>query len=226
MKINRSLTGIAGILNLLFLFQSNPGFAQITVSVTPGQTDVTANQTHQFVATVLGTTNQNVTWSVIHDGVSRVGPGVVDSTGLYTAPSTPPTPEFVTIKATSVADPSAVGTATVLVRGLHNYTTNNIDEDFYAKIAGDVVIFRWKNLPTGTAKIIFSRAPYGQGGWTEVLVDEFPMDMTALGDAMYTAKESTPPDTANDYLYKMEAFSSSGQLLKSYAPVFLPKSVF
>jgi hypothetical protein len=66
-------------------------------------------QTAQFSAAVSNSTaNQNVTWAVT-GGSSN---GTITSTGLYTAPATAPGPSA-TVTATSAADPTKVGSATV-----------------------------------------------------------------------------------------------------------------
>jgi len=199
--------------------------AQVTVSVTPGQADVTVNLTQQFTATVSGTTDQSVTWSLVPGGNGTFGPGSIDATGLYTAGSDAPEPPFVTIKATSVADPSAAGTAQVIVRGLRNYTQSNADDDLSAYKGRTYISFRWDELPTGTTKIVLSRATSSNGPWTEVLIDEFAIDMQPNGNMVHDATDLVPLDAANDYFYRMEAFSATGQLLKTYAPVFVPKFV-
>jgi len=63
--------------------------------------------TTTFTATVTGSANQAVTWSV--EGEAS---GTITSTGVYTAPSRPGT---FTVIATSVADPTKKATATVTV---------------------------------------------------------------------------------------------------------------
>jgi hypothetical protein len=76
----------------------------------------------QFAAQVIGATNQTVTWAVTGGSAN----GMVDATGLYTAPATPPNPATATITATSAAGPhgqavvniqtpTALGTFTVTV---------------------------------------------------------------------------------------------------------------
>jgi len=65
------------------------------------------NESRQYTATVAGVTNQAVIWS-IKEGVSG---GTVTATGLYTAPATSGTYH---ITATSQADPSETGSATVI----------------------------------------------------------------------------------------------------------------
>jgi hypothetical protein len=67
-------------------------------------------QTQQFTATVHNSTNQNVTWAVTGGSAN----GTIDATGLYTAPAALPNPNSpITVTATSMADTSKSGTATV-----------------------------------------------------------------------------------------------------------------
>ncbi len=85
----------------------------IVVEVAPadGETGpLYVDQTRAFRATVLGTENQAVTWSVQGEGSgSVVAEGDV---GVYTAPATPGT---YTLLATSEADPESIGTLEVRV---------------------------------------------------------------------------------------------------------------
>jgi hypothetical protein len=85
------------------------------VTVTPGSLKVTApGQKQQFTATVIRATNTDVTWS-LHPDRPASEVGTIDpSSGLYTAPNTLPTPTtLVTVKATSAADASAFGVASI-----------------------------------------------------------------------------------------------------------------
>ncbi len=82
----------------------------ISVSVTPSSTSVSSGSTVSFTATVTGTSagqSSAVTWSV-----QEAGGGTVNSSGTYTAPATAGTYHVI---ATSVADPTKHGSATVLV---------------------------------------------------------------------------------------------------------------
>jgi len=81
--------------------------AFISVILSPGALSLAALQTQQFTATVTGNTNTAVTWSL----EPSVGTGNVSSNGLYTAPALIPSAQWVTIRATSVANPSNSGTA-------------------------------------------------------------------------------------------------------------------
>ncbi len=82
----------------------------VTVSVSPGTATVLPGQTEQFTATVTNTANTAVTWSI-----NPSGAGSIDSTGLYTAPTTITAAETVTVTATSHADPGQWASASVTV---------------------------------------------------------------------------------------------------------------
>src|SRR3954454_15836021 len=59
----------------------------VGVSVSPASAMVTTAQSKQFTATLSGTTNQAVTWSVNGIGGGNGGVGYVNTSGLYSAPS-------------------------------------------------------------------------------------------------------------------------------------------
>ncbi len=80
-----------------------------TVTVTPPGASLVTGQTQQFSATVAGGGNNAVTWSM------NPAFGTLTALGLYTAPSSAATPQSVAITATSVANPGAWATATVVV---------------------------------------------------------------------------------------------------------------
>jgi hypothetical protein len=80
----------------------------VTLSVSPTDGSVNACKTLQFTATVTGSTDTSVTWTV-QEGAAG---GSITAGGLYTAPSGPGTYHVV---ATSVADPSKSVVAAVTV---------------------------------------------------------------------------------------------------------------
>jgi hypothetical protein len=88
----------------------------VSVTVAPSSATVQTLTSKQFQATVNNSTNQTVTWGVngVAGGNSQVG--LIDANGLYSAPSAVPNPATVTVQATSVATPSATGTASVTIR--------------------------------------------------------------------------------------------------------------
>jgi hypothetical protein len=75
--------------------------------------------TRQFFATVTGTTNTNVTWSVqsgvAGQGCSGTACGSINSAGLYSAPTTAPSPNAVQVTATSQANSGESASATVAI---------------------------------------------------------------------------------------------------------------
>jgi hypothetical protein len=98
-------TNSLGEAELSFLVRANPA---VSVSISPTTTNLNIGETQQFAATVTGSTNTSVTWSVQEGSAG----GTITSGGLYTTPSTPGTYHVV---ATSVADNSKSATATVVV---------------------------------------------------------------------------------------------------------------
>jgi len=79
----------------------------VTVTVSPSSASVQVSTTKQFAATVNNSSDQSVTWNV-------TGGGTITSGGLYTAPASVPS-GAVTVQATSVASPTATGSASVTV---------------------------------------------------------------------------------------------------------------
>ena len=80
-----------------------------------GASSVTLGTSSQYAATVTGTSDISVAWSV--DGV--VGGdrtvGTISAKGLYAAPVNPPQSSKVTITATSMADPSVSQSLSVVL---------------------------------------------------------------------------------------------------------------
>jgi hypothetical protein len=86
----------------------------ITVGVSPNSANVRAGDPpKQFTATVTGSSNTTVSWFVGSVAGGNTTNGTIDSTGLYTAPTSVPSSNAVTIKAVSAADASAGGTSNV-----------------------------------------------------------------------------------------------------------------
>src|SRR5882724_9774398 len=83
----------------------------IAVSIAPATVTVAVGKTQQFTASVTGSSNTAVTWSVA-GGASN---GTIAATGLYTAPTTVPNPAQATVTATSQADSTKSGSATVTI---------------------------------------------------------------------------------------------------------------
>ena len=73
----------------------------------------------QFTAAVTGTSNTDVIWSLARGvsgtGCSGTACGTIDANGVYTAPDAAPSPNAISVIATSLADLSQFATATVSI---------------------------------------------------------------------------------------------------------------
>ena len=111
---------------------SRTGMSAITISEASGTVGVTISPTYafvpasggsastrQFFANVTGTGNTSVTWSVRSavsgQGCTGSACGSVNASGLHTAPSVAPSPNAISVVATSSADPTKSASATVAV---------------------------------------------------------------------------------------------------------------
>jgi Bacterial Ig-like domain (group 2) len=94
---------------------TNPPPVVIQITISPTSATVSAAGTQQFTATVTGTTNTAVTWQVNGTAGGNSTVGTIDNTGLYTAPTTVPSPATVTVTAASQADSTKTAPSTVTV---------------------------------------------------------------------------------------------------------------
>ncbi|MBS1842211.1 MAG: hypothetical protein JSS69_11175 [Acidobacteria bacterium] len=90
-----------------------PPAAGVTVSVNPATANIRAGDSYTFKATVSGTANSTVTWSVNGTSGGSSAIGTIDANGKYTAPAGLPNPNTASVKATSAADTTASGTSSV-----------------------------------------------------------------------------------------------------------------
>src|SRR4029077_17042872 len=83
----------------------------IVVSVLPGSASLASNGQQRFTAMIGGTDNQQVTWNIAGTGCGVAEScGLIGCSGLYVAPSSAPSPDLITIAATSAEDTSQSGT--------------------------------------------------------------------------------------------------------------------
>jgi hypothetical protein len=95
----------------------------VSVMISPPYAFVTPSgaepSIQQFVATVTGSTDSNVTWTIqgLVSGQVCSDPacGSVNSVGLYTAPASAPSPNAISLTAISQADPTKSATATISI---------------------------------------------------------------------------------------------------------------
>src|ERR1700756_1886907 len=96
---------------------TSTGPSVVTVVSQSTQASVSLSQSQQFQATVTGTTNKSVTWFAGGVAGGNLTIGTISPSGLYTAPSTMPSPPTVTVTASSNADSSTTASAVVTLTG-------------------------------------------------------------------------------------------------------------
>ncbi len=138
----------------------------VVITVTPANTSVVTGATQQLNASVVGTSNAAVTWTVQGAGCSASACGTVSGAGLYIAPSAVPSPSTVTVTATSTADPSKTGSASITI--FSATATNTIDG---------------LNIPTGhprlfwnPSRIATAQAWVQSAGYTGLTTSPRPLD--------------------------------------------------
>jgi len=121
--------------------------AAVSVSISPGSASVITAGKLQFKATVSGTTDTAVNWSVTG--------GAVSSLGLYTAPAAAGT---YTVKATSVADSSKSVSATITVdsmTGTNRYLrTNGVDSGSCTNLASPCRTFNYVDSRSASGDVV------------------------------------------------------------------------
>jgi len=87
----------------------------IMIAISPSTANILAGQSQQMVATITGTSNNQVAWSV--NGLAGGNPalGTVSTSGLYLAPASIPAGGTVSLAAVSVADASKAATAVITI---------------------------------------------------------------------------------------------------------------
>jgi len=131
----------------------------LSVTVSPATAGVSAGGTQQFTATVVGSTNTAVNWTLS----PTTGAGSINTTsGLYTAPTTVTTPQTVTITATSQANTSVKATATLTLKAT---PTLSVASSSNPSTYGGSVTFTAtiSSGPTGTVTFYDSGTSIGTG---------------------------------------------------------------
>jgi uncharacterized protein (DUF1800 family) len=145
----------------------------INVQVTPATGTLRAGTQQVFAATVTGTTNTGVTWSVngIAGGNDTVG--TIVGNGNYLAPNILPKANTITVTATSVADTTATGNATMTL-GNPVPILSTVTPDL-------VVIGKFSLTLTGSGFMNGSVVNFGSQSLTTTFVS--PTELTATGTA-------------------------------------------
>ena len=88
---------------------------QIVITLTPTTAYVPVGDALQFSASVAGTPNAAITWSVNNAVGGNSTVGFISTSGFYTAPLSVPSPNQVTVMATSQEDGTKFASATVTI---------------------------------------------------------------------------------------------------------------
>jgi hypothetical protein len=155
---------------------SSPGSgASISVTVAPAHGPVLTCSTQTMQATVTGSSNQVVAWTVMEDGSH----GTIDAlSGLFTAPIAMPTPSTATVVATALADGKTQGTSLLTLgtafpsaarpitgsAGSNSFDTGTFVHSVAAK--GSRVYAVWPDNPNGATSVALRVARSDDGGAT------------------------------------------------------------
>lgn len=143
-----------------------------SISISPGSATVLAGATQQFTATVSGAST-GVVWQVNGTTGGSAALGIVSTSGLYTAPATPPSGEKVTITAVSQSNASESGTATVTVapsdatlNGLYAFNLKGYDSFGLLLEAGSFKADGKGNITSGEEDINSGAGVFGPVSFT------------------------------------------------------------
>lgn len=145
----------------------------INVSVSPATGVLRAGAQQVFAATVTGTTNNAVTWTVNGVAGGNETVGTIVGNGNYLAPYILPNPSTITVTATSVADTSASGNASI--------TLGNQVPVLSTVTPNLIVIGNFALTLTGSGFMKGSVVNFGSVPLTTTFVS--PTELTATGTA-------------------------------------------
>ena len=159
----------------------------INVQVAPLTGLIRAGGQQVFSATVTGTTNTGVSWSVNGIPGGNAGIGTIVGNGNYLAPTVLPNPNTVTVTATSVADTTASGNASV--------TLGN-PVPVLASVTPNLVVVGTFNLTlSGSGFMNGSVVNFGSEQLTTTFVS--PTELTATGTATTAQVGNVPVSVSN-----------------------------
>jgi len=87
----------------------------VSVTVTPSSVVIKLNAQQQFLATVSGTANTSVAWSVNGVQGGNAATGTITSAGLYISPTSAPSGGYINVTAVSQADAAVSATVPVII---------------------------------------------------------------------------------------------------------------
>lgn len=119
-----SIVGRAAALNLCLLLAAcgsgsdaatNRASPAVHIQISPASASLVPGAKKQFKVTIVYAGNTGVTWSVDGETGGGAALGSISSDGIYTAPDAVPSPDTLTIRATSRQDPTKTASAKVKI---------------------------------------------------------------------------------------------------------------
>jgi hypothetical protein len=181
--------------------------SHLAVRVAPAAAFIAPLGTAQFVAAVLGTSNSAVTWRL---SCSAASCGSISPDGTYSAPAAAPSPNSITVIATSQDDPSQSATATVAVASA--ITVESLAPASATAGAAE-------GFPLAVAGLHFS--PTTPGAGSTVLVAGAAR-VTACASALQCTVNLLPADVANAGSFAVQVESPDGALSNTVSFVVVP----
>jgi hypothetical protein len=179
----------------------------VNVTVSPSSATLAALQTQQFTATVTGSVNNAVIWSLAlgEDAPPGADPGAIDASGLYTAPAALSVQYTVTVTARSQADASTTATVSVTLSPPPSAPTSISA----TAQAGPQVTVTWRDNATNETGFILNRCSFVSPATT---CTDFAQIATVgpragTGTVIYI---DTTVVVGNNYRYQVAAFNAAG----------------
>jgi len=182
--------------------------AQPGVSIAPFYLFLAPSQQFHFIANVTGVSNPSVAWSIATavpgQGCTGASCGSIDNSGNYVAPAVTPSPNAITVTATSVANPSLAGTATVALTSapvietiLPSSIVAGPQNSFLLAIQGLNFI---ATTSSGTSRLLINNSPRTTNCLTpnRCTITLQPSDVAAAGSlSVEIQNPGTPPALSN-----------------------------
>jgi hypothetical protein len=160
-----------------------------TVTVTPGSAQLFPGASVMFKAAVKNTSSTAVNWQVNSNPDGNATLGTIDSTGLYTAPASAPSPPTVTVTAVLQSDSTKSGSASVTIQAL-------------SAVTGPLVLSPALSSVTTSQSIQFKVQTPG--------VSNSDVTWTASGGTITTSGNFTPASTPGTYTIEASLPNAQG----------------
>ena len=187
------------------------------MTIAPSPASVRLESQQKFVATVTGALNTSVTWSV--NGVAGGTPpvGTITAAGVYTAPLTVPSPDTVTVTATSVEDPTKSANVTVTVENPIPVITGVTPAILTVNMQFAIAINGTGFLPTSTVKLAGASLATTYIAPTQLLATGTPT-LAQVGNAVPVTVVNPNPGGATSAPFNVQVVGPNSNITVTIAP--------